>query len=111
MPIVIKFEKCWVRNVKSIRITEIQALSKAELPAEYTEPGKDYVHLKDIYLTQWNFPECGFTSHEVVKGICRVGATAPAEDFFNNYVPFLRRCAQRLKEIKEEWQGQEEIQI
>ena len=111
--IKIKYEKCFVAGVESVKILAIEALSVAELPKEYVAAQTEYVHLKaGVKLMCWALPKgVNFSDNGNSTGICRVGATCPAEAFFQVYVPFLKRCGARLKAIKANWHGEGEIEI
>lgn len=119
MPITIKYEKCWVGDVKSVKILEIEALGAKDLPKKYYEFDTEYVKYRhtngESYLDQWTGPVY-FSDEDNTEGICRTGATAPADWFFKEYIPFLKRCGERLAKIREEekrkaWSGEDEIKI
>lgn len=97
MRIKIKAEKIIVRGEQKRKITEIKALSYAELPAEYTAHKTEYISLAEKDLNYRN-PDKTQTSHVQSKGYLRINEIIE-EATFQECLKNIRRCGHRLQEI------------
>lgn len=92
MAIILKVERVWEGDEQSIKIVKLRALRKHRLPDKYLNEG-GFWYEKD-----------GFHTH--IGLLVQVGyiITKEALDHLYNYIS---NCGTRLKEIRDEWSGEE----